>query len=194
MVGLFGASLLYGDSMITPAISVLSAVEGLHVVTPIFARFVLPITVVILIGLFAVQRRGTASIGAVFGPVLLLWFAVLGALGLVQVVHNPAVLAAVNPVHAVGFFSDNGGHGFIVLGSVFLVVTGREALYADMGHFGVRPIRLSWFGFVLPALELNYFGQGALVLRDASAAEHPFFLLAPKWRRFRSSRSPRWRQ
>ena len=181
MLGLFGASLLYGDSMITPAISVLSAVEGLQVATPVFTPYVIPITVVILIGLFAVQSRGTAKIGAVFGPVMLLWFATLGVLGAVQLVQNPGVLAAVNPAYGVRFFAENGWQGFVVLGSVFLVVTGGEALYADMGHFGVKPIRLSWFGFVLPALLLCYFGQGALVLRDPSAAEHPFFHLAPEW-------------
>ena len=179
LLGLFGASLLYGDSMITPAISVLSAVEGLQVVTPVFSPYVIPITVAILIGLFAVQSRGTARIGAVFGPVMLLWFATLGVLGASQLFQNPAVLAAVNPAHGVRFFAENGWQGFVVLGSVFLVVTGGEALYADMGHFGLTPIRLSWFGFVLPALLLNYFGQGALVLRDAAAAEHPFFHLAP---------------
>ena len=181
LVGLFGASLLYGDSMITPAISVLSAVEGLQVATPVFSAYVIPITIVILVGLFAVQSRGTARIGAVFGPVMLFWFTTLGALGVMQIVQNPAVLAAVNPAHGVRFFAENGWQGFVVLGSVFLVVTGGEALYADMGHFGVKPIRLSWFSFVLPALLLNYFGQGALVLRDPSAAEHPFFHLAPGW-------------
>jgi KUP system potassium uptake protein len=181
LVGLFGASLLYGDSMITPAISVLSAVEGLEMATPIFAPYVVPITVVILIALFAVQSRGTARIGAVFGPVMFLWFTVLGVLGAVQVVQHPGVIAAVNPAHGVRFFAHNGWHGFLVLGSVFLVVTGGEALYADMGHFGARPIRLSWYFFVLPALLLNYFGQGALVLLDPAAAEHPFFRLAPAW-------------
>jgi KUP system potassium uptake protein len=181
LVGLFGASLLYGDSMITPAISVLSAVEGLETATPLFTHYVVPITVAILIALFAVQRHGTARIGSLFGPVMFLWFATLAVLGTVQVVQHPGVLAAVNPMHAVRFFAANGGRGFLVLGSVFLVVTGGEALYADMGHFGARPIRLSWFSFVLPALLLNYFGQGALVILDASAAEHPFFSLAPKW-------------
>jgi KUP system potassium uptake protein len=181
LVGLFGASLLYGDSMITPAISVLSAVEGLSVVTPVFNPYVIPITVVILIGLFAVQRHGTARIGSIFGPVMFIWFATLGLLGAVQLVQHPAVLAAVNPVHGARFFVENGWQGFVVLGAVFLVVTGGEALYADMGHFGVKPIRLSWFSFVLPALLLCYFGQGALVLRDPAAAEHPFFHLAPPW-------------
>jgi KUP system potassium uptake protein len=181
LVGLFGASLLYGDSMITPAISVLSAVEGLEMVTPIFRPYVVSFTIAILFGLFSVQRRGTASIGSIFGPVMLLWFATLGVLGAVQIVQHPGVLTAVNPIHAIRFFAHNGAHGFLVLGSVFLVVTGGEALYADMGHFGILPIRFSWFGFVLPALLLNYFGQGALVLLDASAAEHPFFRLAPSW-------------
>jgi KUP system potassium uptake protein len=181
LVGLFGASLLYGDGMITPAISVLSAVEGLEVATPVFRPYVIPITIVILVGLFLVQRRGTASIGAVFGPVMLLWFATLGLLGAAHLVRHPQVLAAVNPMYAVQFFVHNGWHGYLVLGSVFLAVTGGEALYADMGHFGVKPIRLTWFGYVLPALLLNYFGQGALVLADPSAAEHPFFRLAPEW-------------
>jgi KUP system potassium uptake protein len=181
LVGLFGASLLYGDSMITPAISVLSAIEGLEMVTPIFTPYVIPITIAILIGLFAVQRHGTARIGAIFGPVMFLWFATLGVLGAVQVVQHPAVLAAVNPVHGIQFFHHNGWHGYLVLGSVFLVVTGGEALYADMGHFGARPIRMSWYFFVLPTLLLNYFGQGALVLLDPNAAEHPFFRLAPSW-------------
>ncbi len=180
-LGLFGASLLYGDSMITPAISVLSAVEGLQVVTPVFRPFVIPITVVILVGLFAVQSRGTARIGSIFGPVMLIWFATLGVLGAAQIVQNYSVLAAVNPLYGVQFFAQNGWQGFVVLGSVFLVVTGGEALYADMGHFGIRPIQLSWYFFVLPCLLLNYFGQGALVLRDPSAAEHPFFNLAPEW-------------
>jgi KUP system potassium uptake protein len=167
--------------MITPAISVLSAIEGLEMATPIFTPYIVPITIVILIALFSVQSRGTARIGAVFGPVMVLWFATLGVLGAVQVVQHPEVLAAVNPAHGVRFFAQNGAHGFLVLGSVFLVVTGGEALYADMGHFGARPIRLSWYFFVLPALLLNYFGQGALVLLDPAAAEHPFFSLAPSW-------------
>jgi KUP system potassium uptake protein len=181
LVGLFGASLLYGDGMITPAISVLSAVEGLEVATPVFRPYVIPITIAILIGLFLVQSRGTAKIGAIFGPVMLLWFATLAVLGAVHLVRHPQVLAAVNPAHAVQFFAQNGRHGYLVLGSVFLAVTGGEALYADMGHFGVKPIRLTWFGYVLPALLLNYFGQGALVLTDPTAAEHPFFRLAPDW-------------
>jgi KUP system potassium uptake protein len=181
LVGLFGASLLYGDGMITPAISVLSAVEGLEVATPVFRPYVVPITIVILVALFAVQRRGTAKIGAIFGPVMLVWFLVLAALGLTQIVRHPGVLASVNPVHAVRFFARNGVAGFLVLGSVFLAVTGGEALYADMGHFGKRPIRFAWFILVLPALLINYFGQGALVISDPRAADHPFFQLAPGW-------------
>ena len=181
LVGLFGASLLYGDGMITPAISVLSAVEGLEVATPVFTPYVIPITIAILIGLFLVQSRGTAKIGSIFGPVMLLWFATLAMLGVASLVRHPQVLAAVSPWYAVHFFILNGWHGYLVLGSVFLAVTGGEALYADMGHFGPKPIRLTWFGFVLPALLLNYFGQGALVLSDPTAAEHPFFRLAPEW-------------
>ncbi|MDB4878660.1 MAG: Low affinity potassium transport system protein kup [Gemmatimonadetes bacterium] len=183
LIGLFGASLLYGDGMITPAISVLSAVEGLQVLTPVFVPYVVPITVAILIGLFAVQSRGTARIGSIFGPVMLLWFATLAVLGVSQLVQQPAVLGAINPAHAIRFFAENGWHGYTVLGAVFLAVTGGEALYADMGHFGILPIRLTWFGFVLPALVLNYFGQGALVLTDPATAEHPFFLMAPEWAR-----------
>ncbi|MFN7131058.1 MAG: potassium transporter Kup [Myxococcales bacterium] len=179
--GLFGGALLYGDGVITPAISVLSAVEGLNVVTDVFEPYVLRITVVILIALFVVQRKGTSAVGAVFGPFTLVWFIAIGTLGLVQIVKHPAVLAAISPLNAVRFFADNGFRGFYVLGSVFLVVTGGEALYADMGHFGKKPIRLAWYAVVLPALLLNYFGQGALLMQDASAAESPFYLLAPSW-------------
>ena len=181
LMGLFGASLLYGDSMITPAISVLSAVEGLEVATPFFEPYIVPITIVILVGIFAVQRHGTARVGRVFGPITFLWFTTLGVLGAVEVARHPEVLASLSPHHGAMFFMRNGWAGFFVLGSVFLVVTGGEALYADMGHFGRRPIRLTWFGLVLPALLLNYFGQGALMIRDPEAAEHPFFLLAPEW-------------
>jgi len=181
LIGLFGASLLYGDGMITPAISVLSAVEGLEVATPVFRPYIVPITIAILIALFAVQSRGTARIGSIFGPVMLLWFAVLAALGVTHIIAHPSVLTAVNPLHAVRFFARNGVAGFLVLGSVFLAVTGGEALYADMGHFGKRPIRVAWFVLVLPALLINYFGQGALVIADPRAAEHPFFQLAPGW-------------
>jgi KUP system potassium uptake protein len=181
LVGLFGAALLYGDGMITPAISVLGAMEGLSVATPALRSYVVPVTIATLIALFLFQRRGTAGVGKVFGPVTFLWFAVLAILGLAQVMKHPAVLAAVNPVYGVRFFQDTGWHGYLVLGSVFLVVTGGEALYADMGHFGTRPIRIDWFAVVLPALLLNYFGQGALLLEDPSAAENPFYLLAPAW-------------
>jgi KUP system potassium uptake protein len=181
MLGLFGASLLYGDSMITPAISVLSAVEGLEVVTPFFTPYVIPITIAILVVLFAVQSHGTAGIGRVFGPVTLLWFLTLGALGVGQIVRRPEIFWALNPYYGASFFARNGWPGFLVLGSVFLVVTGGEALYADMGHFGKKPIRFTWFTVVLPCLLLNYFGQGALILRDPKAIEHPFFLMAPRW-------------
>jgi KUP system potassium uptake protein len=184
-LGIFGASLLYGDGMITPAISVLSAVEGLSVATPFFNPYVVPITIVILFVLFLIQRRGTAGIGALFGPVMILWFAVLAVLGILWTVRYPAVLGAVNPWHAVTFFLENRWRGFLVLGSVFLVVTGGEALYADMGHFGRRPIRLAWFTVVLPCLLLNYFGQGALLLTHPDAAQNPFFEMAgrlgPSW-------------
>ncbi len=180
-MGLFGAALLYGDGIITPAISVLSAVEGLKIATPVFEKFVQPITIAILIGLFLIQKRGTAGIGAVFGPVMLGWFLLLGGLGISQIAYQPRVLSSVNPVHALRFFADNGVTGFLILGSVFLVVTGGEALYADMGHFGPRPIRLTWFVLVLPGLLLNYLGQGALLLRNPSAADNPFYKMAPSW-------------
>ncbi|TCO81049.1 KUP system potassium uptake protein [Plasticicumulans lactativorans] len=180
-LGLFGAALFYGDGMITPAISVLSAVEGLKTATPLFDPYVVPITLLILIGLFVVQSHGTARVGISFGPVMCLWFVVLGVLGIVQAVQTPQVFAALWPVHAVRFFAENGWHGFIVLGAVFLCLTGGEALYADMGHFGARPIRLAWFGLVLPGIVLNYFGQGALLLAMPAAADNPFYLLAPGW-------------
>ena len=184
-LGIFGASLLYGDGMITPAISVLSAVEGLRVATPFFNPYIIPITLVILFCLFLIQQRGTAGIGKLFGPVMILWFLLLGVLGVLWILRLPSVLAAVNPWHAVRFFLENRGHGFLVLGSVFLVVTGGEALYADMGHFGRRPIRLAWFLLVLPSLLLNYFGQGALLVTHPDAAANPFFELSgrlfPSW-------------
>ncbi|MDF1504008.1 potassium transporter Kup [Roseisolibacter sp. H3M3-2] len=181
LLGLFGTALLYGDGMITPAISVLSAVEGLEVVTPAFAPFVVPITVAIIATLFLVQSRGTATVGRIFGPVMVVWFLLLAALGVWQVAQAPGVLGALVPTHALRFLVDNGWHGFVVMGSVFLVVTGGEALYADMGHFGARPIRLAWFGLVLPALLLNYFGQGALLVRDPGAVENPFYRMVPPW-------------
>ena len=181
MLGLFGAALLYGDSMLTPSVSVLSAIEGLRVVTPFFEPYIIPITVGILVILFSLQKRGTAGVGAMFGPVMLVWFATLAALGTWHIFDEPSVLLAINPVHAIRFFGENGLLGFLVLGSVFLVVTGGETLYADMGHFGKKPIRLTWFVLVMPALMLNYYGQGALVLADPTAAENPFFHMAPRW-------------
>ena len=181
ILGLFGASLLYGDGMITPAISVLSAVEGLSVATPLFDPYIIPITIVILVLLFSTQRFGTGSVGRVFGPVMIVWFSTLAVLGLVQIVQRPDILVAVSPFYGLRFFLQNGALGFFVLGSVFLVVTGGEALYTDMGHFGKRPIRLAWLVLVLPALLLNYFGQGALILADPEAAHNPFYRMVPEW-------------
>jgi len=180
-LGLFAACLLYGDGMITPAISVLSAVEGIGIVTPVFDPYVIPITMAILIGLFLIQRHGTARVGGLFGPVILIWLCFLAVTGAVQVARTPQVLTAIFPWHAVRFLVLNKLHGFVVLGAVFLVVTGTEALYADMGHFGTRPIRLTWFVIVLPALVLNYFGQGALLLGIPEAANHPFYAMVPSW-------------
>lgn len=181
ILGLVGTALLYGDGAITPAISVLSAVEGLEVATPVFAPYVIPITVTILVALFAAQHHGTGMVGRVFGPIVLLWFGTIATLGVAQLIREPAVLAAIDPRHAVRFFLDGGWHAFVVLGSVFLVVTGGEALYADLGHFGKRPIRLAWFVVVLPALLINYFGQGALLLRSPEAIRNPFYLMVPEW-------------
>lgn len=180
-LGLFGTALLYGDGMITPAISVLSAVEGLNVATPVFDPYIIPITILILVSLFSVQHHGTGKVGKIFGRVTLVWFIVIAILGVRGILFSPDVLLAVNPYHALKFFMLNGWQGFIVLGSVFLVVTGGEALYADMGHFGRSPIRWAWFSLVLPTLLLNYFGQGALLLTKPEAAENPFFHLAPSW-------------
>jgi KUP system potassium uptake protein len=180
-LGIFGAALLYGDGVLTPAISVLAAIEGLTVAAPVLGKFVLPITIAILIGLFAFQKHGTGRVGAIFGPVTFLWFATLASLGVWHMVQGPSVTGAMNPVHAVDFFVRNRWHGFITLGSVFLVVTGGEALYADLGHFGKRPIRLAWFVIVLPALLINYFGQGALLLRDPTTAPNLFYAMAPSW-------------
>src|SRR5262245_52107171 len=180
-LGAFGASLLCGEGVITPAISVLSAVEGLGIAAPGLESWVIPITILILVGLFTIQRRGTASVGAVFGPITLLWFTSLALLGGHQLIQNPGVLESINPVYAVSFLVENGSVGLIVLGSVFLVVTGGEALYADLGHFGRQPIRTAWFGLVFPALLLNYMGQGALLLDQPEAKENPFYRLVPEW-------------
>ena len=181
LVGMFGTALLYGDGMITPAISVLSAVEGIGVATSAFDHLIIPIAVAILFGLFAFQPRGTGAVGAVFGPVMIVWFSVLGVLGIMGIVREPSVLAAFSPHHAAVFFIENGFVGVLVLGAVFLVVTGGEALYADMGHFGKRPIQLAWFSLVLPGLLLNYFGQGALLLSQPEAVDNPFYRMAPAW-------------
>jgi KUP system potassium uptake protein len=181
MLGLFGAALLYGDGVITPAISVLGAVEGVTVAAPALGELVVPITVAILILLFLFQKRGTATVGAVFGPVMLVWFASISALGVRGILLDPSILRAVLPWYALGFFMRNAGHGFLVLGGVVLVITGAEALYADMGHFGKRPIRLAWLVLTMPALLLNYLGQGALLLHDPQAASNPFYLLVPTW-------------
>jgi KUP system potassium uptake protein len=179
--GIFGAAMFYGDGMITPAITVLGAVEGLEIIAPGLHSFVVPVSVVIVIALFAIQKRGTASIGAVFGPVMCLWFVVLAVLGALEIARHPGVLAALNPSHALIFFTSQPMVAFLALGAVVLAVTGTEALYADMGHFGVAPIRRAWLWFVFPALVLNYFGQGALIIGDPAAIKNPFYLLAPEW-------------
>ena len=181
IIGIAGASLFYGDAVITPAISVLSAVEGLAVVAPQFETYVLPLALTVLVALFLLQRFGTARVGALFGPVMVLWFGTLAGLGVWQILQNPEVLKALNPVHAVVFFVEHRTAAFLALGAVVLALTGGEALYAVMGHFGRRPIRWAWFGLVLPALTLNYFGQGALLLANPAAVENPFFNLAPSW-------------
>ena len=181
VIGIFAAALFYGDSMITPAISVLSAVEGLQVAAPGLDAYVVPLTIVILILLFTFQKKGTARVGAAFGPVMLLWFITLTVLGIANIIQFPKVLLAINPYYAVRFFVMDGWVAFLALGSVVLVVTGSEALYADMGHFGRMPIRLSWFGLVLPALLINYFGQGALIINEPEAIANPLFLMAPDW-------------
>jgi len=180
-VGIFGTSLFYGDGVITPAISVLSAVEGLEVVSPAFNRYVIPITLVVLFCLFAVQKRGTAGIGRFFGPITLCWFLVLAVLGVMHILTHPEILKAISPHYMLRFVWDNPGTSFIILGAVVLCVTGAEALYADMGHFGKRPIRTAWFAVVMPCLVLNYFGQGALLLGNADAVKNPFFFMAPEW-------------
>jgi KUP system potassium uptake protein len=183
-LGLFGAALLYGDGMITPAISVLGAIEGVNVATTLFEPYIVPIAIVILVGLFTIQSQGTATVGKLFGPVMILWFVVIALLGVRWIVRDPHVLRAFDPRHALYLFQNNGWHGFVVLGSVFLVVTGGEALYADMGHFGRKPIRIAWFGLVLPALFLNYLGQGAMLINQPETAPAPFYRLAPQWALF----------
>ncbi|HWS76131.1 MAG TPA: KUP/HAK/KT family potassium transporter [Quisquiliibacterium sp.] len=180
VLGVFAVSLFYGDAVITPAISVLSAVEGISVAAPGLSHFVMPIALVILVTLFVVQRRGTAAVGAFFGPVMVLWFGVLAVFGVMGILRAPEILAAVDPRHAAMFIVEHPGLAFIASGAVFLCLTGAEALYADMGHFGAKPVRIAWFSFVFPALMLNYFGQGALLLTTPAAAENPFYLLAPQ--------------
>src|SRR5216683_1127196 len=182
--GLTGAALFYGDGVITPAISVLSAVEGLKVATPVFEPYILPITVVLLLGLFLVQSRGTALVGGFFGPVMAVWFIVIGLLGAIEIVKQPEILWALNPYYGIKLLTDNPWHGFVLLGAVVLAVTGAEALYADMGHFGRAPIRTAWLRLVFPALLLNYFGQGGLLLSTPGAVENPFYRLAPDWALF----------
>ena len=181
MLGIFAAALFYGDSMITPAISVLSAVEGLEIIAPTLKDFVIPVTVIVLTGLFMIQKRGTGLVGMFFGPVMIVWFTVLGGLGINQILRHPEILAALNPWYAFQFISAYPMLAFFALSAVVLAVTGGEALYTDMGHFGRSPIRLAWFGFVMPALVLNYFGQGALLLHDPQAIRNPFYMLAPEW-------------
>jgi KUP system potassium uptake protein len=181
VIGIFGTSLFYGDGVITPAISVLSAVEGLEVISPEFRRFVVPITLVVLFCLFAVQKRGTSGIGKFFGPITLIWFLSIAALGVYHILGHPEILGALSPHHALRFMWEQPGVTFIILGAVVLCVTGGEALYADLGHFGKKPIRLAWFTIVMPCLTLNYFGQGALLLADPEAVKNPFFNMAPEW-------------
>lgn len=181
VVGIFGTCLFYGDGVITPAISVLSAVEGLEVVSPAFVKFVIPLTLIILFCLFAVQKRGTGGIGKFFGPITLVWFAAISVLGVYHIASQPAILWAISPHYAVQFIVNEPGITFIILGAVVLCVTGGEALYADMGHFGKKPIRLAWFAVVMPSLTLNYFGQGALLLNEPEAVKNPFFMMAPDW-------------
>jgi KUP system potassium uptake protein len=182
LTGVFGAALFYGDSVITPAISVLSAVEGLEVVTPLLKPYVLPISLAVLVGLFAMQRYGTAVVGKLFGPIIMLWFGVLSATGVAQIVQQPAILHALNPINALAFLQSQGWHMFVAVGAIVLAFTGAEALYADMGHFGKRPIQYAWMGLVLPALTINYMGQGALLMHDPSALENPFYhLFSQAW-------------
>ena len=181
LIGIFGTCLFYGDGVITPAITVLSAVEGLDVVSPAFRKAVIPLTLLILLALFWVQKRGTAGIGRFFGPIMVLWFIAIAALGVWHIASHPEILAALSPHHAIGFIVRQPGTSFIILGAVVLCVTGGEALYADMGHFGKKPIRVAWFSIVMPCLTLNYFGQGALLLSEPEAVKNPFFHMAPDW-------------
>lgn len=181
LLGLFGTALLYGDGMITPAISILSAVEGLSLITPLFRPYVSWITIAILVGLFSIQKHGTNAVGKIFGPVTLIWFTVIAIFGLKSIIQSPEILYSLNPIYIFTFFQNNMWYGFAALGTVFLVVTGGEPLYSDLGHFGRKPITQAWFFVALPALTLNYFGQGALLLRNPAAIENPFFLLAPGW-------------
>lgn len=180
LLGVFGAKLFYSDSLITPAISVLGAMEGLDVLTPTLKPYIVPATVAIFIGLFFMQRFGTAVVGRFFGPVIVLWFVVLGAMGVWHVAQQPAILAALNPLHALDFLASRGWHMFAAVGAIVLALTGAEALYADMGHFGRKPIQIAWTGLVLPGLALNYLGQGALLMGDPSAIENPFYRLFPE--------------
>lgn len=181
LLGVFGAAFLYGDGIITPAISILSAVEGLKIITPALEAYVIPITVGILIALFSIQSRGTAVVGKFFGPVILTWFVTIGLVGVYQIVQNFEILKSINPLYAYNFFQENGYTAFVVMGSVFLVVTGGEALYSDMGHFGIEPIKRAWFWVVLPCLLLNYWGQGAFLLKNPEGISNPFYLMAPSW-------------
>ncbi|MEY3288793.1 MAG: hypothetical protein RLZZ419_1035 [Pseudomonadota bacterium] len=180
-VGLLGTVLFYGDSIITPAISVLSAVEGLQIITPSLADYVLPITITVLGGLFMLQAKGSGKMGKLFSPIMCIWFCLLAVLGVMNIIHEPSVLMAINPYYAAHLLMELGWHGFLIMGAVVLAITGAEALYADMGHFGLKPIRYAWFGFVFPALLLNYFGQGALLIGHPDAIQNPFYLLAPTW-------------
>jgi len=181
ILGIFGAALFFSDGMITPPITVLGAVEGLEVVSPVFKQWVLPISLLILAGLFAFQRFGTARVGRAFGPIMITWFVVIGLIGLFNIIGNPIVLLALNPYWALHFFATHDWHAVLILGAVVLTVTGGEALYADLGHFGKKPIRWGWFGFVLPALVLNYYGQGAVLLERPEAVANPFYLSVPEW-------------
>ena len=181
LAGLLGAGMFYGAGMVTPAMSVLSALEGLEVATPVLKPFIIPVTLAVLFVLFYYQRKGTAKVGALFGPVMVLWFGTLAILGIVNIAESPGVFKALSPLYGLGFLIGNSGIAIVAMGAVVLSVTGAEALYADMGHFGSKPIRQAWFGFVLPSLILNYFGQGALLLVHPEAADNPFYHLAPDW-------------